>query len=438
MIKELTKNKTYIFENYGCQMNTADSDEVKASLLDYGYHEVSTGTADLVILNSCAVRGTAEERIYSRLSHYAGMKKKEAFTLVLMGCVAQKDKEKVIKKIPEVDFVIGTHEKSRLTQIIHEHNEDQLKVYGDLGGYTFSDSVPSSKYPFKADMTVIHGCNKFCTYCIVPYTRGEEISRSSMDIINNAKALIDKGVTELLLLGQNVNSYGKDNFDISFSELLLQLNKLEGLKRIRFLTSHPIDFNFDLINIIRDCDKVCNYIHLPLQSASDRVLKYMKREYTFNHYMDIINELKKKVPDVVLSTDILVGFPYEEEEDFKLTLNAVKDIQFDTAYMFRYNTREGTEAANYIDPLSDEEKRRRVGLIIETQQAITKEKNQMDIGKVEEILLESKSKNKDNELLGKTAGNKPVVVEAEESEIGTYIQVKLMSLSGNTFISQRI
>lgn len=438
MLKQKTENKTFILENYGCQMNTADTDEVKSSLLDFGYQQVEGEKADLVILNSCAVRGTAEERIYSRLSHYAGVKKKQPFTLVLMGCVAQKDKNKVLEKVPAVDFVIGTHEKSRLTQIIHDSNEDQLKVYGDLGNYEFTPSVPSFKYPFKADMTVIHGCNKYCTYCIVPYTRGEEISRPSSDVIENTKRLIQNGVTEVLLLGQNVNSYGKDSKDINFAELLLKMNDIEGLKRIRFLTSHPIDFNFDLINIIRDCDKVCNYVHLPLQSASDKVLKYMKREYTFEHYMEIINELRNKVPDVVLSTDLLVGFPYEEENDFLLTYEAVKNIGFDTAYMFRYNTREGTEAATYPDPISDEEKRRRVGLIIETQQEITKEKNHADLGKTEEILLESKSKNNANQLLGKTSGNKPVVVEAKENEIGSYIQVKLKSLNGNTFIAERI
>ncbi|MDH5680995.1 MAG: tRNA (N6-isopentenyl adenosine(37)-C2)-methylthiotransferase MiaB [Spirochaetota bacterium] len=443
------KSKSFILENFGCQMNVADATELNQLLKADGYVESSDETADVVILNSCAVRGSAEERIYGRLRHYEALKKKKPFTLILMGCVAQKEGEKVLAKSPHVDMVVGTHQKSRLPELLKEHhhsiddsqqdvsyaNPDHSgqKVFSQLGDYEFTPPVPSLRYPFKADVTIIHGCNKYCTYCIVPYTRGIEMSQKSALIIENVKGLVDRGVTEISLLGQNVNSYGQDNGDITFAELLYELNKVDGLRRIRFLTSHPKDFTSELIDVIRDSEKVCKYIHLPLQSASDGVLEKMRREYSYEHYRNIISELRLKIPGIALSTDILVGFPYESEKDYIETLEAMKEIRFDTAYMFKYSIREGTESAGYPDIVDETEKIRRLQLIIATQREITKEQNEKDLGRVEELLLESRSKNNPGELLGKTDSNKPVVVALDETMIGGYVPVRLKALKGNTF-----
>ena len=439
----LIKPKSFLIENFGCQMNVADSAEIRDSLLKNGYIESFDRLPDLIILNSCAVRASAEDRIYIRLKYYARLKLKKRFTLVLVGCVAQKEKENILKEIPEVDLVIGTHQKSQILQLVeHCTDEDSLnissKTFYDFGSYKFNSAIPSSKYPFKSDVIIIHGCNKFCTYCIVPFTRGVEISRKSFDIISNVRELVDIGVSEILLLGQNVNSYGQDNNDIQFYELLYELNKISGLKRIRFLTSHPKDFSHNLIRVIKESNKVCKYIHLPLQSASNTVLKKMERDYTFEHYMNIIYELRKEVPHVVLSTDILVGFPYESEKDYEETFEAVKRIRFDTAFMFKYSIRSGTESSNYPDIVDEEEKKRRLQCIIDVQHQITKEQNLKDLGRTEEVLFESKSKNNPRELLGKTDGNKPVVIRLDESEIGKYKTIVLKSLKGNTFCGELI
>ncbi len=428
------KTKSFYFENYGCQMNVADASEVKQALNDFGYKEIHNELADVVIINSCAVRGTAEDRVFSRLEHYHHLKKKNNFTLILMGCVAQKEKDSILANAPWVDLVVGTHYKNRLPQIIKQYiTNSKPQVYSQWGEYNFQNSVPSTKYPFKADMTIIHGCNKFCTYCIVPYTRGTEISRPSYDIINNARNLVDVGITEIQLLGQNVNSYGQDNGDISFAQLLYELNKINGLKRIRFLTSHPKDFSGELIQAIKDCDKICKYVHLPIQSASNNVLSKMKREYTFEHYMNIINDLRKNVPQVVLSTDILVGFPYETQKDFEKTLKAVHDIRYDTAFMFKYSIRTGTESESYPDNIDEAEKKLRLQMIIDAQHKITREENNKSLNQIEEVLFESQSKKNPMELLGKTNGNKPVVVVADKKYIGQYHPVLLTSLNGNTF-----
>lgn len=436
-------------------MNVADAEEVKASLKQQGYQELNEAEhAEVVILNSCAIRETSEERVYGRLAHYGAWKKKRDLTLVLMGCVAQKERDRVLTRAPYVDMVVGTHYKTRFPNLLSEYREgrnlqknsegeinplleQQSKVYGKLGEYRFNTAVPSKKYPFKADLTVIHGCNKYCTYCIVPYTRGVEMSRSSKEIVENVYSLVDQGVSEICLLGQNVNSYGQDTGDLSFSELLCRLNEVDRLKRIRFLTSHPMDFTDDLIQSIVDCEKVCHYVHLPIQSASDRVLAKMRRDYSYDHYRYIIQKLRERIPDVVLSTDILLGFPYETEEDFEKTLSAVSEIRYDHAYMFQYSRRRGAESENYPD-LPAEEKKRRLALVIQTQHAITREKNQEGLGKIEEVLLEGVSKNNPEELIGKTEGNKPVVVRVDESELGKYKNVVLKSLKGNTFIGELI
>lgn len=448
------KSLTFRLENFGCQMNVADAIETKNLLKKNGFRETTEEIPNIIILNSCAIRETSENRIYAKLREYASFKKEYPLVIVLTGCVAQKEGKRVLEKVPEVNLIIGTHEKYRIHEILKNYFEEEVSIYSSikgtyiqkpksevfdsLGGYQFTESVKQKNSPFKADIIIIHGCNKFCSYCIVPYTRGEEMSQPSIKIIEEAKKLVDKGVTEICLLGQNVNSYGKDIQDISFSELLYKLNEIGGLRRIRFITSHPMDFTNELIDSIAECKNVCKYIHLPIQSASNSVLKRMRREYTYEHYLSIIERLRKKVHNLVLSTDILVGFCGETEDDFKKTYYALDQIRYDHAYMFKYSVRRGSESEKYTNDVHEEEKKRRLQLIIKRQHTITNEINLTNIGKIEEVLFENSSRNNPDDLIGKTDGNKPVVCKLDKSYIGKYVKVKLCELKGNTFIGNLI
>ena len=463
---------SFKLENFGCQMNVTDANEIRNILLKKKFIEQKE-IADVVIINSCAIRHTSENRTYARLQHYASQKRHYPFILVLSGCVAQKEKEKIIERIPAVNLVIGTHEKWLLADIVESYIKDNpLKIdstknhnfnikfphgksyesksktcgeerksfiFDNLQIYQFTPSLPSKRYPFKSDIIIIHGCNKFCSYCIVPFTRGIEMSQKSSNIIESAKKLAGKGVTEICLLGQNVNSYGQDlDNEISFSKLLYKLNTVDGIKRIRFLTSHPMDFSEDLIDAIADNEKVCNYIHLPIQTASNKVLKDMRRNYTYEKYMRIIEKMREKVKPLTLTTDILVGFCGETKEEFQETLQAVKSIRYDQSFMFKYSVREGSEAERLEDSVSPEEKQERLQAIINAQLQITKEKNKEKLGTIREVLFEGYSKKDKDFILGKTEGNESVIIHSKNAKIGTYKKVKLDSLNGNTFIGLEI
>ena len=437
----------FLMENYGCQMNRSDTGEVRERFKRVGFEEgkieggkVEEGL-DVVVINSCAIRAGAEERIYRRLRYYGGLKKERDFVLVLMGCVAQKEKEKVMEEVKEVDFVIGTHEKKNLVDIVMNYlrGEGSKGGYYDFVGYNFDDGVISRGSWFRSEFTIIHGCNRGCSYCIVPRTRGREVSRRSEEIIGNIERLVGMGVKEVCLLGQNVNAYGKDSGDVSFAKLLRKTSGVRGLERVRFLTSHPMDFEDELIEVIGGEESVCPYVHIPLQSGSDRVLKLMRREYTYGEYERIIEKLKEKVEGLVLSTDIIVGFPGEEEYDFEMTLEAMRGVRYDHAYMFKYSERKGTESADrYEDSVEESEKKRRLSTLIEEQGRITKERNASWIGHEVEVLLERRSRNREEELLGKTRGNQGVVVLGGIDEVGLTKRVRLSGLRGNTFVGVEV
>jgi len=415
-------------------MNISDSFELRNLLESSGLvYTENENEADTIILNTCSVRNTAEERVLGRLGYLKGLKKsKPNLKIFVTGCMAQNWGEKLLKEAPHINGIFGTYNRSKILEAINDTQNYVVDIKMDR--YEFLPPTIDYIYPFKASVTVIHGCNHSCTYCIVPKTRGKEISRPIKDIVEDIKKLIDKGVVEVLLLGQNINSYGKD-IGTSFKELLEEVNKIEGLRRIRFLTSHPINFKRDLIDTIAELDKVCRYFHLPFQSGSNRILKLMKRGYTHEYYIDMVNYIREKMPDSSISTDIIVGFPSETEEDFKMTLKLVEEVRFDFSYMFIFNPREGTPAATMQDQVPEEIKTERIQRLINLQHSISKESNQKDVGKTFEILVEDKGKY-ENQYIGRTSYNKIVVVKSEENLIGKFVNVKIHKLSGSTLVGE--
>jgi len=424
---------TFFIETYGCQMNIADSSNLKKLLFANGFIEETffSENTNIVILNTCSVRHSAENRIYGRLGHYKKLKENNTFLLILTGCMAEKEKDSIFKSFPYVDYVIGTHHLNIIPDLIKDSKKN--KVYSGFDDYKFSVSAPDSDYPFRAFVNIIHGCSNFCSYCIVPYVRGKEISRNPDEIIDDIKQLIDSNVKEIVLLGQNVNSYGKDAGFISFAELLKRIDKIDGLSRLKFITSHPRDFSYELIDVLAELEHLSHDIHLPLQSGSDKVLALMNRGYTFKEYFQKVDYLRKKLDNPRLSTDLLVGFPGEEQDDYEKILDAVNKIRFDEAYMYKYSKRKGTQAFLIKETLSAHEKQSRLSKLIETQIKITIEKLKERIGMRDTILIESKSKNSKNEFIGSSSKGYFVVFEPlKQVSIGSFINVEISGVSGHT------
>lgn len=426
------KQTKFFIETYGCQMNLADSFEIRRLLEGKGLSYVENESdADVVIINTCSVRETAEERVMGRLGYLKGLKeKKPDLRIFITGCMAQNLGKELFERAPHINGVFGTYNRTKMVESII--NDFTYSFDLQMDKYEFLPPTVDYQFPFKASVTVIHGCNHSCTYCIVPKTRGKEVSRPINQIVDDIKRLVDQGVVEVLLLGQNVNSYGRD-IGTSFKDLLKEVNKIDGLRRIRFLTSHPVNFKEDIIDTISELDKVCRYFHLPVQSGSDRILKLMKRGYTYEKYVNMINYIKRRMPDASISTDIIVGFPTETEEDFQMTLKLVDEVRFDFSYMFIFNPRKGTTAAEMEGQLPEEIKISRIQKLIEVQHKISKESNQRDLGKTFEVLVEERGKYS-GQLLGRTTYNKMVAFEGSEDLIGKFVNVKIESLVGNTLI----
>jgi len=431
MNNTLIPRKFYI-ETYGCQMNQADSDALVHKLQTHNFLKTSDpNDADFLILNTCAVRQHAEDKVYSRIGvfnkKYKGSKK-----IIVLGCLAQAEKKELNKKHPAVDFVIGTYHLSDIVNILQK----EQTIATSFNQYHFLESVPEERFFFKAKIDISHGCNNFCSYCIVPYVRGREISRSSKTILENIQRLVQAGVIEIMLLGQNVNSYGQDTKDISFPELLYKISTIDGLKRIRFLTSHPKDFSDELIDVIFSSDKISKYIHLPLQSGSDTVLEKMGRNYTFEHYKSIVDKIRKKNPNTALTTDIMVGFHGEGEKEYQETLDAVKTIRFDDIYMFKYSKRKMTKAFSLEETISEEEKSLRLQNLINIQREISLEKKQKLIGKTVEVLVEEPSKLNPNHMKARTDTNFVVIIPSKNKKIGHFYNITLSSIKGQTLIGK--
>ncbi len=412
-------------------MNVHDSEYMATLLEEAGYREASTlKKADVILLNTCAVRQKAEEKVYSLLGRLKFLKKKRPDIIIgVGGCVAQKEGERILKRMPHVDLVFGTHQFYHVAEFIEKVRQNRARIC--CVDFSYQLEPPRRIIPLpreskvRAYVTIMQGCNNFCTYCIVPYVRGREVSRRSEDIIEEIKRLLDMGIKEVILLGQNVNSYGQDRSDeISFAELLRRINKLPGLKRLRFITSHPKDISKELIRAFGELETLCEYIHLPVQSGSDRILKMMNRKYTRSDYLRKIESLRKVRPDIAISTDLIVGFPGETEADFKETLSILKEVEYDTIFAFKYSDRPPAKAVTFKDKVREEVKKERLERVLALQAPITERKNKALEGKVVEVLLDTYSK-RGNQLSGRTRCHRVVNVAAENGLLGQLVKVKI-------------
>ncbi|MDD4088692.1 MAG: tRNA (N6-isopentenyl adenosine(37)-C2)-methylthiotransferase MiaB, partial [Tissierellia bacterium] len=400
------RRKTYHILTYGCQMNEHDSEKISGMLTSIGYEETDDDKkADLVIFNTCLIRENAELRVFGKLGEVKGLKRKAPDMLVAVcGCMMQKQeiREEVLKKFSFVDIIFGTNTIHELPMLIYNAEINKRKSVGivDNTESIYENMPKQRKFKHKALVNITYGCNNFCTYCVVPYVRGREKSREPNEIIHEIKALAEDDCKEVTLLGQNVNSYGNNlENKFTFAELLYEINKIDGIERIRFMTSHPKDLTDDLIKAIKECDKVCKHVHLPVQAGSNDVLCRMNRKYTKEHYLNLIEKLKKAVPDIAITTDIIVGFPGETEEDFLETIDIVKKVQYDSAFTFLYSVREGTKAAKMEDQVSDDAKHERFDRLLDVLYPIVLYKNEKCIGKVFPVLVESAENGK---LTGRT------------------------------------
>lgn len=419
-------------KTYGCQQNENDTERIRGMLRDCGYGFTDAeNDADLVIYNTCAVRENAEQKVFGRLGILKHMKEERpSMITAVCGCMVQQEHitERIKQKYENVDLIFGTHALYKLPELLYKTVTEKHTVTDieDSPGAIAEDMPIMRESSDKAWVSIMYGCNNFCTYCIVPYVRGRERSRTPEAIINEIKSLVDSGCTEICLLGQNVNSYGKDlDIDVDFSDLLRMVNDIDGVERIRFMTSHPKDFGDKLIAAMKECKKVCRQLHLPFQAGSDRILNDMNRRYTKEEYLEKIEKVKREIPGIALSTDVIVGFPTETNEDFEETLDVLRSVKFDTIFSFIYSRREGTPAAKLDFVLSDEEIHDNFNRLLEVQNEISKRKNEAYIGRIERVLVDGVSKNDSETLSGRCDSSKIVNFKGGRELIGKYVDVKI-------------
>ena len=429
-------------KTYGCQMNEYDSARIVQVMKQQGYTPTEDAEeADLIILNTCSVRDKAEQKVYSALGRWRALKQqREGLIIGVGGCVAQQQGEELLRRVPYLDLVFGTHNIHKLGQMVREvqnlgSRPVEVAFYRDPTYLENLQGRPEVHGP-KAYVTIMQGCNKVCSFCIVPHVRGREISRPSDNIINEVRELTGQGVREVMLLGQNVNSYGKTGQgELTFAELLHKINEIDGLDRIRFTTSHPQDLSPQLINAYAVLGKLCEHLHLPVQSGSDTVLQRMRRGYSRKEYMDRIHRLRDRCPEVALSTDIIVGFPGETDDEFETTLEILEQMEYDEIFAFKYSLRPQTVAAKiHSDDVPEETKKSRLQTVQALQKEISLRKNRQLIGRVEEILLEGESKLSRDQMMGRTRTNKVVNVEAPRGLVGKTLEVRITGASANSLI----
>lgn len=435
----MNKNKVYI-ETYGCQMNLADTEVVMGILNNKGYELTKElDSADVVFLNTCSVRDNAEQRIHGRLGTIGTLKQKNPNLVIgILGCMAERLRDDLIEKEKVVDLVVGPDEYRRIPEFIDTAVAGEKGIGVKLSRTeTYEDIEPFREEGLSAWISVMRGCDKFCTYCVVPFTRGRERSSKMESIVEEVSRLSQRGFREVTLLGQNVNSYSDGEND--FGDLLVACAKVDKNLRIRFTTSHPQDLSDKLLNVIADNSNICNYIHLPVQSGSDRILLEMNRTYTIEHYLGIIERARKIIPGVTFSTDIISGFPTETEEEHKMTLDVMAKVRYDGAFMFKYSPREGTRAFKMEDDVPEEVKSRRLTEIIDQQQKIAFEINQQLIGTEDIILIENFSKKSNQYYSGRTDTNKIVIIPVEKDvQIGDFVKVKIYKATSATLFGEFI
>lgn len=420
----------YFIEVWGCQMNEHDAETLSGIIEERGYSKAENYLeADLILLHTCCIRAKAEDKVIGRIGVLSKLKKKKKHLIIAVGgCMTQQEDvaRYIEKRFKEVDIIYGTHNLNEFASLLESAKADQkqIKAVSDSEGMDIREYVPIKRNDkLKAYVNIIYGCNNFCSYCIVPYVRGREKSREIKYIIQEVKELLDQGFKDITLLGQNVNSYGKDfNDGTNFANLLKELDVL-GDYRLRFMSSHPRDFDEALIDVIKDSKNVCHQIHLPLQSGSDKIIKEMNRGYTKKHYLDLTDYIYKVLPDATISTDIIVGFPGETEEDFQDTLDVVEKVGYDQAYMFQYSIREGTRAAKMTEQVPEAIKKERFQRLLELQNKKSLERNNKMIGKTVEVLVEGFGER--NNLTGRTSGNKVVNFKGVEKLTGKLVWVEI-------------
>ena len=435
------ESKTGFFETFGCQMNKLDAELSLGLLQEDGYRIVDkVEDADVVLFNTCSVRQHAEDKVYSHLGALKTLKKKHPDVIIgVLGCMAQKDGESIFKRMPLVDLVCGTRMFSRLPELlltIRNHgshvlavDEDQVVSVKRVAAYR-----PNT---YQAFVTVIRGCDNFCSYCIVPYVRGREISRTISDVKEEVQSLVSNGCKEITLLGQNINSYGKGlSGNVNLGDLLSALEDIDGLDRVRFVTSHPADMSREIIRTISRLKKVCEHIHMPAQSGSDRVLGLMRRGYTSGYYRELIRFAREYIPHLAVASDFIVGFPGETEEDFQETVQMMEDIRFQNCFIFKYSPRTGTKAAELIDDVADEVKRERNLKLLELQKRISLEENKKVLGKKVQVLVEGGSKSDPRKLSGRTRQNHIVIFHGTPDLAGRLVDITIQEVTDLTLFGK--
>ena len=422
--------KSYYIYTYGCQMNESDSERLAHQLESVGYIATEeVNEADLIILNTCCVRETAENKIYGRIGELKHLKEKNKNLIIaITGCMAQKNQADMFKRAPHIDIVLGTHNIQHINEMVKEvQRTKKRQVNVDMDNTVLPELAAKPNGTFFAWVPIMNGCNKFCTYCIVPHVRGREISRPVDAIVKDVLELGEKGFKEITLLGQNVNSYGLDFKDgTDFGTLVDALDGIPGIERIRYMTSHPQDMTKGMVDALGRSSNIVTQLHLPVQSGSDNILKRMNRHYSVEKYKDLLQYCREKIDGVTITTDIIVGFPGETEEDFQQTLQLLKDVRYDMAFTFIYSKRSGTPAAEFEEQVPEEVKRVRLQALMDVQNEISLELNQAMEGKVYDIIVEGPSRTDENMWFGRTSGNKMVLFPKQDNlKIGDTIDVRI-------------
>lgn len=439
---ELGRKLTFFVKTFGCQMNARDSEKLTGTLLAAGYIPSETEDADFVIYNTCTVRENANNKVYGKLGYLHGYKKKNPHMMIAMcGCMMQE--EKVVEKIKSsyrfVDLVFGTHNIFQFAELLtkaFENRKMTIEVWD--GTDQIVENLPSErKYPFKSGVNIMFGCNNFCSYCIVPYVRGRERSRLPEEILNEIRELAADGVVEIMLLGQNVNSYGKTlETPMTFAQLLQEIEKIDGIERIRFMTSHPKDLSDELIAVMAASKKICRHIHLPLQSGSSRILEQMNRRYTKEQYLTLVDKIRSAMPDIAITTDIIVGFPGETEEDFLETMDVVDKVRYDSAFTFIYSKRTGTPAAIMENQVPEDQVKHRFDRLLSLVQTAASERAEALTGRIEPVLVESINEQNSSLVTGRLSNNSVVHLPGTAQMIGTIVHVKLTECKGFYYIGE--
>ena len=436
--------KKLFIQTYGCQMNQYDSERIAQVMIRNGYVQTERiDAADLILLNTCSVRDKAEQKVYSTLGRWKEYKQdRQGIVIGVGGCVAQQEGANLLKRIPHLDLVFGTHNIHKLPEMVEQVEAERSRLvetafYRDPA-YMEDPDGRTQIHGVKAFVTIMQGCNKVCSFCIVPHVRGRELSRPSANVIAEIEALVKKGVIEVMLLGQNVNSYGKLTLgEWTFAQLLRHIDAIDGLKRIRFTTSHPQDLSPELTDAFATLQNLCEHLHLPVQSGADTVLARMRRGYTRGEYLERIERLRKRRPEVALSTDIIVGFPGETDAEFDQTLELLKQVQYDEIYSFSYSPRPQTVSAKiFDDDIPNNVKRDRLNTVQTLQREISLNKNRQRIGNLEEILLDGQSKLKNGQMMGRTRGNRIVNVRCPANLLGRLIPVRITGATANSLMGE--